>query len=128
MPTQRDFSVKLLENSTKTTAATTATYVDLSDSPSIAKKECKVVLIANGTGTAAIDYKLQECATTGGTYTDCAISGADTTAAISTSQSVTPVEVHYWVTKRFVRLIHSTAAAQTGADIAAWIQVLNRSV
>lgn len=128
MPTQRDYSVKLLENSIKTTAATTATYIDLSDSPSIAKRECKVVLLASGTGTAAVDYQLQECATTGGTYTNCAISSADTTAAISTSQSVAPIEVHYWVTKRFVRLIHATAGAQTGANIAAFIQVLNRSV
>ena len=126
MPTQRDYSVKLISNTIKTTAATTATYIDLSSSPSIAKRECKVIIMSSGTGTAAVDYQLQECATTGGLYTDCVT--ADTTAALGTSQSVAPIEVHYWVTKRFVRLIFATAAAQTGANISSLLQVLNRSV
>jgi hypothetical protein len=126
MPTQRDFSVKLLENSIKTTAATTATYIDLGASPSIAKRECKVILMSSGTGTAAVDYQLMECATTGGTYTACVT--ADTTAALATSQSVAPIEVHYWVTKRYVRMEHDTAGAQTGASISSYIQILNRSV
>ena len=125
MPTQRDYSVKLLSNTIKTTAATTATYIDLGSSPSIAKRECKVILLSSGTGTASVDYMLQECATTGGTYTDCYT--ADTTSALGTSQSVAPIEVHYWVTKRFVRLQFATAAAQTGANLSGTIQVLNRT-
>ena len=134
MPTQRDYSVKLLLNSVGTTTITTGSAVDLGASPSIAKRECKVILLASTNRTldatfTSCPYQLQENTTSASTgFTDCYT--ADTTAVLSTGLSVAPVEVHYWVTKRYVRMMIPTAPTTggTGASVLATIQVLNRSV
>ena len=126
MPTQRDYSCALLLNAkTSTTGVTTGSFVDLGSSPSIAKRECKVLVISNSkSGTLALDYILYESTTNGVATADTVAYTADTTAQI-TADGVK--EYHYWITKRYVKMVVTTLSVTTSDNVVATIQYLNRS-
>jgi hypothetical protein len=121
--------IKLLVNAALTTSTTglaAATTADLATYASLAKRECKVVVLPGAMTTCTTaTFSVTECATTNGTYT-APISGTTTTTITSTAAALgTALEMNVVIQKRYVHL--EVTLDQTGSiPVAAAILALRR--
>jgi hypothetical protein len=95
---QKALEIKTLMNYMNGTEANTATYVDVSPSASIAKRDMKLIIASQIETAGTFNFNVQECSTTNGTYST--VSGASSIAAVNTNGvSEYPIQPKY----RYVR-------------------------
>jgi hypothetical protein len=111
---------------TSTTGNASATTADLSESASLAKRECKVVVLPGAMTTCTTaTFAVEECDTTNGTYS-APIAGTTTTTITSTAAALgTALEMNVVIQKRYVHL--KATVDQTGSiPVAAVLLALRR--
>ena len=94
----------LAEGAAITVTTTSASALDLTTVPSgnIGRREMKAILSAGGAtaGNGSWTVKIQECATSNGTFTD--ITGA---AFAAITQNTGATELHFYTAKRYLQAV-----------------------
>lgn len=113
---QQHYNIKTLFNTYGQTGVSTGTYVDLTPSASISKRSMKVIFAYQVQTAGTFSVGIQECNTTGGTYTD--VTFVETTPGLTgiygTNATYGLVECHAMFTKRYAKAAITTVNPTTG--------------
>ena len=123
---QKQYSMNTLLNLAGQTNAVAGSAVDLGSSPSIGRREVKVIVGSQILTAGTFPITLTECDTTNGTF--AAVAGDTITSPTATQAAQAVAEFHVQPTKRYIKAsVGTVSGTGAAANLLVLLQTLKRA-